>query len=267
MTTDPNAAQEQFPLPPEGDEALDEGAETGPEPVASVAPLELIPEAEESEEDDLQQIIAGLGDAAAEDLERSGRAVPVSPSVVEAGQEAAEQPEAIAEETVGETAGVDVSPEEPAVPGENELPVPDEAVAAAGEAKHELVPEPEPVLASEPDPGTASARVSVWPFVAYEALWVAYAAILAWQLTLLPEGVATYDSALYRPALYIGVALTALGPIVSLVTWLVTRHNADVRRGLFASALLYGALATLLGVVLWWTALIGADYLRLGSLL
>ncbi|HSK47592.1 MAG TPA: hypothetical protein VLA05_06260 [Coriobacteriia bacterium] len=191
----------------------------------------------------------------------------MSPSVVEAGQEIAEQPDAIAVEAVDETAGVDVSPEESAVPDENASPVPDEAVTVATESEPKPEPEPEPVLASEPEPGTASARVSIWPFVAYEALWVAYAALLAWQLTLLPEGVATYDSAIYRPALYVGVALTALGPIVSLVTWLVTRHNAAVRRGLFASALLYGAVATLLGVVLWWTALIGADYLRLGSLL
>ncbi|HSK47593.1 MAG TPA: hypothetical protein VLA05_06265 [Coriobacteriia bacterium] len=67
MTTDPNAAQEQFPLPVEGDEALDEGAETGSEPVASAAPLELSPDAaEEPDEDDLQRIIAGLGDDAEE---------------------------------------------------------------------------------------------------------------------------------------------------------------------------------------------------------
>ena len=146
---------------------------------------------------------------------------------------------------------------------------------AEAEAEPEPGAEPEPTpgpeATSEPEPGAepgmSSARVRIWPFAVYEAVWVTYAALLAWQLSSLPDGTATYDSVLYRPALFAGVALTALGPVVSLVTWLLARRNAVVRKGLFASALLYGAVATLVGVVLWWAALIGTDYLRLGRVL
>jgi hypothetical protein len=67
---------------------------------------------------------------------------------------------------------------------------------------------------------------------------------------------------------YGAVALTALGPLLALVVWLLSRYWAasDQRRGLFAIAALRGAIATFSGVLLNTGALYILDMVKTGVL-
>ena len=108
--------------------------------------------------------------------------------------------------------------------------------------------------------------VSWWPFVAYVVVWIAAAAFAVWQLQMLPAGTAAYETDFYTMTMLGGLALLAVGPVLLLIVWLASwigRQGARIGL-MFISALVKGALATLLGAVIWMCALLLVDYLRLG---
>lgn len=148
------------------------------------------------------------------------------------------------DESAAEMGSEDGSAEDEPISGQNEM------VAAGFDA----------------DTDRQGTGVPVWPFLLYMAAWLAFGGSLVWYLRSLPRTLAGFESLLYEPALYAGIALVALGPVVSLTTWLVIRVRGTARSGAFAVSLMYGALATLGGVVVWWAALMAADYLRLGRI-
>jgi len=120
-------------------------------------------------------------------------------------------------------------------------------------------------VAAEP---AALDAVSVWPFVAYDLVWLAFASILVWQMMQLPAGVAVFDSGIYGLAVIGGITLTVAGPLLIIAVWVSSIGKGSASSGaVFLSALIRGAVATLLGVTLWWVALIVIDQLRLGRLL
>lgn len=111
-----------------------------------------------------------------------------------------------------------------------------------------------------------AAGVSVWPFVAYDAVWLVFAGLVTWQLLEVPSGVAVYDAQIYPLVLVAGLVLTATGPAVVFASWFAARERSDEGPGqLLVSALLRGAVATSIGVALWWSVLIAVDRVRLGS--
>jgi hypothetical protein len=175
------------------------------------------------------------------------------------------------------------------------VPVPESETPAEAESETpaEAEPEPEPEAESETSPAApgpaaaappASAPVApaapdgalveavggglTWvPFAAYLGLWLALAGAAAYFF-----GEATPDQpARFMPeyplVVWAGVALAALGPVVSLATWLVARSRrpAEARRGLFASALTRGALAAFFGVTIWIVTLTVLDIVASGG--
>jgi len=110
--------------------------------------------------------------------------------------------------------------------------------------------------------------VSIWPFVVYDAIWAAFAGYLVWRFQTLPVSTALFDAAIYPYAVLGGVVLTLAGPIVILAVWIASWGKpGSTKGGLFISSLLRGSIATLLGVLMWWGALMVLDQLRLGRLL
>jgi len=119
-----------------------------------------------------------------------------------------------------------------------------------------------------PVPAEATGSVSVWPFVAYDAVWLAYAAALVWQFSTLPAAQAVFDSEFYPLAILGGLALAIAGPVLILTVWIASWRRSSAGKGsLLVSALVRGAVATVIGVSFWWGALLILDRLRLGSLL
>lgn len=115
------------------------------------------------------------------------------------------------------------------------------------------------------EPG--SDQVSIWPFVVYDIIWLLFAGVMVWQLIELPAGTAVYESGIYPLTLLGGLVLTAAGPVLIVATWLFERRRLSAASGqVFLSALFRGSVATLLGVAIWWAALIALDQLRLGRL-
>lgn len=173
----------------------------------------------------------------------------VAPAPEVAEEPATEEPatEEPAEEPVAEVAAEEPVADAAAEPAAEEPAVADETVADVGES--------------------ALDAVSIWPFVAYDLLWLAFAGVLVWQMLELPAGVAVFDSGLYGLAIIGGITLTVAGPLLILAVWLSSIGKTDASSGaVFISALIRGAVATLLGVTLWWVALIVIDQLRLGRL-
>lgn len=116
--------------------------------------------------------------------------------------------------------------------------------------------------------GSHSGPVPWWPFIAYDLIWLVFALATAWQLSSVPEGSAPYDAASYSLLLYGGIGLTALGFLLPFVVWLLWRpKGAEHSKPVFVPALFRGAVATLLGAAMWWTALGAVDYVRLGGML
>lgn len=107
------------------------------------------------------------------------------------------------------------------------------------------------------------------PFAAYLGLWVLLAGLSAYFLHgASPELPARWMPE-YVPLLWSGVALTLLGPVLSVVVWLFARASrpASARRGLFASAMTRGALVAFFGVALWVGTLFVLDFLASGRAL
>jgi hypothetical protein len=136
--------------------------------------------------------------------------------------------------------------------------------AVAGPAAELVVA---PVATAEPEAEPASGRVPWWPFAIYLGLWVAGLGYAAYRLLQVPPGQALYEHALYGYFMLGGLVLTALGPILIPFIWLLARSGLEKsqRGGLFARTAFWGALATLLGVGLWWVTIIVLDAVRLGT--
>lgn len=104
------------------------------------------------------------------------------------------------------------------------------------------------------------------PFFIYDAVWFVFAVTMV--LVLRGSALAgTLDaSSVYAAFVIIGLVLTIAGPVLALVLWYLKRSRTeeDERSGLFASAMLRGALATFAGVAMWWLARVVLDYFRTG---
>jgi hypothetical protein len=104
------------------------------------------------------------------------------------------------------------------------------------------------------------------PFFIYAGIWLVFA--VAMVLVLRDAAVAgSLDAAAAYPVfILIGAILTLAGPVLALAIWLVkrSRSSAEERRGLFAVAMLRGALATFAGVAMWWIALVVLNYFKTG---
>jgi hypothetical protein len=110
------------------------------------------------------------------------------------------------------------------------------------------------------------APVARWPFFVYDGVWFLLAAAIVWLLAEVPEGMAVYESPIYPATIYAGVALTALGPVLVVAVWLFSRSRAHgTNEPIFVTALMRGAIATLIGVSMWWASLTIVDYVRLGG--
>jgi hypothetical protein len=110
--------------------------------------------------------------------------------------------------------------------------------------------------------------VSWIPFLIYDAIWLVFAGLIVWQFSELPVTKAIYESDLYTLAVLGGVVLAAVGPLLILAVWIGSWGKEGSRKGpLLVSSLIKGSVATLVGVVLWWGALLLLDQLRLGTLL
>lgn len=131
-----------------------------------------------------------------------------------------------------------------------------------------IAPDAEPDALEPTALPSAKDTVSIWPFVIYDVLWLAYAGALVWKFEQLPAGQAVFESPLYQTAVLAGVGLTVLGPVLIFATWFGSWGREGASKGaLFISALIRGALATTAGVAMWWIALLVLDQLRLGRLL
>lgn len=106
-----------------------------------------------------------------------------------------------------------------------------------------------------------------WPYVAYAGAWVAFAAVALWQLLSLPAGEPVHGSTAYTSVIAAGVALTATGPLVTILAWVLGRRGGASALEAACSALIKGALTMLGGVCLWWATLIIVDRFRLGRVL
>lgn len=158
--------------------------------------------------------------------------------------EAQESAEETADETAAGAAPEHAEPEEPEV-GET-----------AGDASEAEPGAEEPPAPSAPDAALVEGVAGglTWiPFAAYLGLWVVLAGLSAYFLYDASAELPARWMPEYVPLLWSGVALTAIGPLLSLAVWLVARSKrpAGARRGLFASAFTRGALVAFFGVVLW----------------
>lgn len=223
----------------------------------------------------VEQARDDIDDAGFEPVEEALPAEPVlaraepaglSPDETEADQPAPDGDERAA--ILASVPEVEVAEEvAPVVP--EELPAESSEPAAPGEPPAEP-PAIEPVVAGEADAiafPAAGTEVSIWPFVALDAVWLAFAGFIVWQLTQLPQGVAVYESGIYPLTLLGGLVLTAAGPVLIVVSWFAEKARLAATSGhVFISALMRGSLATLVGVALWWIALLAVDQIRLGRL-
>lgn len=160
-----------------------------------------------------------------------------------------------AEEPTDETAATALEHPEPEEPGHAEPEEPGAAETAAEAHQAESGAE-EPPAPSAPDAALVEGVAGglTWiPFAAYLGLWVVLAGLSAYFLYDASAELPARWMPEYVPLLWSGVALTAIGPLLSLVVWLVARSKrpAGARRGLFASAFTRGALVAFFGVVLW----------------
>jgi hypothetical protein len=162
-------------------------------------------------------------------------------------------------EAAGQTAaGDDVTPAAEGAPVEQ----------AAAELAPEATLAPAPV-ADAAETEVTRGRVPWWPFAAYLGLWVAGLGYATYRFMQVPAGRPLYEQVLYGYFVIGGLVLTALGPVLIPFVWLLGRAGLEKpqRGGLFARTAFWAALATLLGVGMWWLTIIALDSVRLGSAL
>ena len=102
-----------------------------------------------------------------------------------------------------------------------------------------------------------------WPFLAYAGVWALYAIGLALVMKPAAAGGSLFASPYYQMFLWGGLVLAIAGPLLVLLVWLIARRGYEKGRrgGLFSSALIKGAVALFVGVVLWWAAYYAAVWL------
>lgn len=186
-----------------------------PEPIEPIDPVDAAPaEAAEAPGE-------GSGAASLDDLLADLKSQPTGPDTVS-----------------GPLGGPGAASDPPAAPAEEETPVP-----AALDA-----PEEEPASAE-----AAGGGVTWVPYALYLAAWLVLAGASAYLLKdASPAGPARWMPA-YPVVVWIGVGLTALGPLLSIGVWLVARkrRSAHDRRGLLTTALIRGAVTAVFGVAVW----------------
>lgn len=135
---------------------------------------------------------------------------------------------------------------------------------AAASEQPDAVAAPQFVM---PEHDHAASRVSWWPFIVYDVFWLGFAGFMVWQFRQLPVDVALFDSDLYPAFLLGGIVLTIAGPLLILAVWFASWGRPGAHKGhLFVSAFFKGAIATAIGVTLWWGAILVLDQLRLGAM-
>ena len=158
---------------------------------------------------------------------------------------------------------VESPPESPVTPAD--LPADELASAEQPVPAEQPAPAEQPVPAGHEDSAVQPAPVDeglaeaaggglTWiPYAVYLGLWIALAASSVWLL-----GDATADHPArwmeeYEPLVWAGLALAALGPVLSVTVWLVARARRPrgARAGLFASAMTRGAITAFFGVLIW----------------
>jgi hypothetical protein len=197
-----------------------------------------------------------------------------SPEPDEVGDEAS----AVAEQAVGNAS--EQSEEPGAAPDTEEADDLEAAIEQAGanfdeEPVAHAAPESDAEEAPEADAGDALAAevrpkpvVSWIPFLIYDLVWLVFAGLLVWQFIDLEVGKAIYHSPLYPAGLLGGLVLLMAGPVLVLGVWMASWRRENVRKGTtFVAALFRGSVAILVGMVIWWGALLLLDQLRLGALL
>lgn len=110
----------------------------------------------------------------------------------------------------------------------------------------------------------ASHKVAWWPFLAYLGTWAVFAVFAVWQLIQVPSATPTVEAAVYPYTVLAGMVLTSVGPALVFVVWLGSQSGASGRGTRFVDALVKGAVATTIGVLIWWASLVALDVVRLG---
>lgn len=116
---------------------------------------------------------------------------------------------------------------------------------------------------------TTEGRLTWVPFALYLGAWV----VLAAGSVYLLQGAVADTPARWLPwyptLLWAAVVLTATGPILSLIVWMVARSRraVDARSGLFTPAMMRGALATVAGVAIWLGALYAIELVAMNGVL
>ncbi len=180
-----------------------------------------------------------------------------------------EKVEAAAVEPEEAAGAEETAPEQPEVAAEEppaEEPSAEEPPAAVADAPAEEAP-PAAGAPVVPEPARPPAvGVAAWPFLLYLAAWAALAATTGVALTAPDAAAVPVEDPRYPALLLAGLVLTACGPALVAATWLAAWARAEkgCRGGLFTTALVRGASATLFGVLVWWGALLLVDAVRLG---
>lgn len=179
--------------------------------------------------------------------------------------------ESVAAETASAEgdAAADAAAAEAAADGDGEAPGAGDATESFDEIAPGTVAAAAVAEGSEaeaPEVDKSLTTVSWWPFLAYMGVWLLAAGGSAFALQQLPSGQVAYESELYTYVTFGGVALLATGPILLLITWLVSWLRTDGAKvgSMLISALVKGSSATLFGAALWLGMLLLVDYLRLG---
>ena len=155
--------------------------------------------------------------------------------------------------------------DEPSVPGSEgeDLPA-SETPAESPEPAARMIDPADAVLVE-----AVSGGLTWIPFAVYLGLWIVLAGVSAYLLYGASSDQPARWMSEYVPLLWSGVALTALGPVLSVVVWFIARlrRPKSERRGLFASAMTRGALAAFFGVAIWVATLFVLELVASGGAL
>jgi hypothetical protein len=147
----------------------------------------------------------------------------------------------------------------------------------AADAPAEELAESVPPVVAQPAADSADAALVegvsgglTWiPFACYLGLWLVLSGLSAYLL----HGASAEQPARwmpeYMPLVWGGVGLVALGPLLSLLVWLVARARRPkiARRGLLSSSMTRGALVAFFGVAIWLGTLFVLETLASGGTL
>ncbi|MHB9004515.1 MAG: hypothetical protein ACYC6C_10715 [Coriobacteriia bacterium] len=143
-------------------------------------------------------------------------------------------------------------------------PAPVPEPAAEPESAAEIEPEvvEAAVITTGDMPAGNAARVAWWPFLLLVGSWVALAGTAAYVLTRTSD-VPAFRHEYYPFIVLAGVVLTALGPVLAIIAWVLSPKDSE-RGGQFITSFVRAAAITLFGVLMWWGVLVAVDAFRLG---